>query len=435
MLDPEKVNILYVDDEEQNLIVFRTAFKKNYNVLTADSAKRGLEILAETEVALIITDQRMPEVTGIQFIQQLPEDQDAIKIILTGFSDVEAIIEAINTGMIYRYITKPWYKDELKITIDNAIEAYFLRQKNKRLIYELKEANENLEQKVIERTFQVNKQKEEIEEKNNKLEKAFLELERKNKEIERKNFDIQSSIRYAQRIQEAMLYYSKTSLNNIQEHFILFQPRDVVSGDFYWFAEKDGKTIVAAVDCTGHGVPGAFMSLIGNVILSQIVNEKGFSQANLILNELHAGIRKVLRHNDSEIRDGMDIALCVIDVNKRKLEYAGAKNPLYLVQDGQMHCVKADLFSVGGLNTDSMFTLHSLDISKQTVLYLFSDGFQDQFGGEENKKYMVKNFRKLLFKISHLSMVQQKHLLETELKNWMGQNEQVDDILVMGLKV
>lgn len=162
-VDEEKLSILYIDDEEDNLIVFKSAFRRFYKVYTANSGEEGLQILNTEDIALVITDQRMPRMTGVQFLQSLPEDKDVIRMILTGYSDVEAIIEAINTGKVYRYITKPWSKEELKVTLDNAIEAFRLRKTNKKLIQELKMANEYLEQKVLERTMEVSTQKIEIE--------------------------------------------------------------------------------------------------------------------------------------------------------------------------------------------------------------------------------------------------------------------------------
>lgn len=159
----EKPAILYIDDEEDNLLVFKSAFRRHFSVLTALSGEEGLEILKSQDVSVVITDQRMPKMTGVQFLKNLPDEKDMIRMILTGYSDVESIIEAINNGKVYRYITKPWDKDELKITMDNAIEAFQLRRANKQLINELKDANEDLEQKVIARTLEVNLQKQEIE--------------------------------------------------------------------------------------------------------------------------------------------------------------------------------------------------------------------------------------------------------------------------------
>jgi class 3 adenylate cyclase len=159
----EKPEILYIDDEEDNLLVFKAAFRRHYKVHTAQSGEEGLAILKEKDVSLVITDQRMPRMTGVQFLQHLPEDKDLIRMILTGYSDMESIIEAINTGKVYRYIVKPWDKEELKMTMDNAIEAFRLRRANKQLIQELKNANEDLEQKIVERTLEVNLQKREVE--------------------------------------------------------------------------------------------------------------------------------------------------------------------------------------------------------------------------------------------------------------------------------
>jgi class 3 adenylate cyclase len=163
MEELDKPSILYIDDEEDNLIVFKSAFRRIYKVFTAISGEEGLEIMSNEDIALVITDQRMPRMTGTQFLQNLPENGEVIRMILTGYSDVEAVIDAINTGKVYRYITKPWSKDELKITLDNAIEAFRLRRTNKKLIQELKDANEYLEQKVMERTVEVSTQKLEIE--------------------------------------------------------------------------------------------------------------------------------------------------------------------------------------------------------------------------------------------------------------------------------
>lgn len=159
----DKPSILYIDDEEDNLIVFKSAFRRFYKVHTALSGEEGLEILKTQDISVVITDQRMPRMTGVQFLKNLPEESDMIRMILTGYSDMESIIDAVNTGKVYRYIVKPWDKEELKITVDNAIEAFQLRRANKHLIQELKEANEYLEQKVLERTLEVNQQKEEVE--------------------------------------------------------------------------------------------------------------------------------------------------------------------------------------------------------------------------------------------------------------------------------
>jgi class 3 adenylate cyclase len=194
-----KYNILYVDDEINNLNSFRAALRRFYNIFTAQSGEEGIQILAENDIHIVVTDQRMPNMTGVQFLQRIPGDQDNIRIILTGFSDMESIIEAINTGKVYRYITKPWDKDELKITIDNAVETVVLRRNNKILIHELQEYNEQLEAKVAQRTLEIEKQKEMIEEEKAKSDSLLLnilpaeiaeELKREGRSFARKHEDV-----------------------------------------------------------------------------------------------------------------------------------------------------------------------------------------------------------------------------------------------------
>ncbi len=279
----------------------------------------------------------------------------------------------------------------------------------------------------------------------NMLVSANKELKEKNHIIEEKNQNITESITYAQRIQAAML----PTLNDIHvelpDSFVLFKPRDIVSGDFYWFAtphkyDESGNSItqnkimLAAVDCTGHGVPGAFMSMIGHSLLDEIVNERGIINPNQILTDLHAGVRFALRQQDSQNRDGMDMALVVICKKSNEMYFAGAKNPLVYIQDNEMHLIKGDSFAIGGEDTRRTYTCHTIDISKPTRFYVYSDGYQDQFGGPQGKKFMRKKLRELLFANAHKPMQEQKNILNDTIENWMAEaNErQIDDILVMG---
>jgi serine phosphatase RsbU (regulator of sigma subunit)/Tfp pilus assembly protein PilF len=260
-----------------------------------------------------------------------------------------------------------------------------------------------------------------------------------NETISKKNDEITSSINYSKRIQSAILPLEEQISPYLPEFFILYQPRDIVSGDFYWFEQKDGKSILAAVDCTGHGVPGALMSMMGNEILNEIVNHSNIVEADQILNELHKGIRYALKQDTSKNSDGMDIALVVIDHQNKKMEYAGAKNPLYFIQNGELSKIKADISSIGGhpLASNRGFTKHIIDISIPTTFYIFSDGYQDQFGGENYRKFMVKSFRDLLFEIHKEKVTVQKEILENTLNAWMSQcnAKQTDDILVIGVRV
>lgn len=421
----QKHRILYVDDEKYNLTAFKAAFRREYKVFTAETAAEGQEILKENDIELVITDQRMPEVTGVEFLKNIaPTHPHVIRMILTGFSDVQDIIAAINEGGVYRYITKPWDKDDLKITIDRALESYLLAQENRSLVSELQEANRTLEQKVVERTAEITKQKE---------------------VIEQKNLSILDSINYAERIQKASLPTQEEIAESLGEFFILYMPRDIVSGDFYWFhtlpdpETGNEKVIIAAIDCTGHGVPGAFVSLIGKNLLDQIVTMEGELSPDKILDRLHEEINRALNQEKSENRDGMDMTLCVIDKVAKKMEFAGAKNPLIRVKNGaaEAETYKTDRSSIGGfMENQASFTKQELELDGTSAIYLFSDGYQDQFGGPKGKKFMKKQMRELLTEIHQKPMSEQHDILHQKITDWMGEDEaQVDDILVIGMRL
>jgi serine phosphatase RsbU (regulator of sigma subunit) len=288
------------------------------------------------------------------------------------------------------------------------------------------------------------KQKKDIEEKNHELERQKDAIEEKNIRIQRINKNITGSINYASRIQQAMLPKPSTYLKYLKDVFVYFRPREVVSGDFYWFSrdEEKNKVFVAAVDCTGHGVPGAFMSLIGNTYLNQIVNSDHITEADLILNRLHESIRTSLNQAKNQSRDGMDIALCVIDYDNKVVEFAGARNPMIYIKDDELFQLKGDNMDIGGVQREKerKFTKQTIPLEEGMQIYLFSDGFQDQFGGPEKNKYMRKNFKDLLFKIHKSNMMIQMQLLTEAFESWIKQDDgsqmdQIDDVLVIGLKI
>lgn len=264
------------------------------------------------------------------------------------------------------------------------------------------------------------------------------EVVRQKEEIELKNQEITDSIQYASRIQSAVLPPGDYINQLLPERFILYLPRDIVSGDFYWLTSIDSKVITVAADCTGHGVPGAFMSMLGIAFLNEIVSKRDDIHAHEILNELRNHVIKSLHQTgkEGESKDGMDIALCIIDNKKMKLEFAGANNPLLLLRNGDIIQVKADKMPIGiHALTDQSFTLHELDIQKDDLLYTFSDGFPDQFGGPRNKKFMIKRFKELLLEIHHLDMEEQKKILKDTIYKWMEGTDQIDDIIVLGVKI
>lgn len=275
---------------------------------------------------------------------------------------------------------------------------------------------------------------------NRAKQKANHLLQEKNQQIDSKNKDITASITYARRIQKAMLTQEQNMQTQLPEHFIMYRPRDIVSGDFYWIEEEDGKIFIIAADCTGHGVPGAFMTMLGTQALSNIVVQNKVHSPELILFHLDVVLNRTLKSKDTMVRDGMDIAICVIDPQNKTLAYAGAKNPLIISQNGKSREIKGAPISVNGhRNSDSLFdiefTCHSIDISEPTTFYIYSDGYQDQFGGAKGKKFMKKRFRQLLAKIADQPLFTQQQILENTLDDWMQNHEQVDDILVMGIKV
>ncbi len=260
--------------------------------------------------------------------------------------------------------------------------------------------------------------------------------------LKEKNKKITESINYAKHIQESILPLENEVKNLLPDSFVFYLPRDIVSGDFYWISEVEGKIIIAAVDCTGHGVPGAFMSLIGNTLLNEIINEKHIIEPALILSNLHVGILKTLRQNIGEIncQDGMEMSLLVIDRKKSSIEYAGAMNPAYIVKDNKVIVIKPDVLSIGGIYSGStkdgeiQFTTRQLPIEKNMTLYLFTDGYMDQFGGPNNKKFNTLQFKNLLLEIQNKNMDEQKQAVEDAILTWKGVTRQIDDMLVIGMK-
>ena len=258
--------------------------------------------------------------------------------------------------------------------------------------------------------------------------------------IETKNKDITDSINYAKKIQDAILPEEEYISNALPNSFIFFKPRDVVSGDFYWFSEQHELNIIVLADCTGHGVPGALMSMIGTSLLSEIVNHRGITNPGEILDNLDTGIQKAFKKylsDEIENKDGMDISICTIDKSNTKLLYAGAFRPLIKIKNGAMEEYRGNRFPIGGGSSykKTTFTTHEITIKKGDNFYMFSDGFPDQFGGIKEKKYMNKQFKKLLMTINPQPSSSKLKLLEKAFTDWKGEIEQLDDILVLGFEI
>jgi serine phosphatase RsbU (regulator of sigma subunit) len=294
----------------------------------------------------------------------------------------------------------------------------------KNLITELKDINHGLEEKILDRTKEIHLQKEMVEEKNK---------------------EIVDSINYAERLQKAIL----PPLNNVKalvpQSFILFKPKDIVSGDFFWLDGRSNNLLIAAVDCTGHGVPGAMVSVVGANGLNRCVREYGLTKPGPILDKLTEIILETFETSDHQVKDGMDISLCHLHVEKAKndksatvlLEWSGANNPLWLLRKDatEIEEIKADKQPIGQFDNRIPFTTHEFELQSGDTFYLFTDGYADQFGGPKGKKFKYKTFQDLLVAMRNEPMEKQQEILNKEFETWRGELEQVDDVCIIGIRV
>ncbi|MBR4441091.1 MAG: SpoIIE family protein phosphatase [Bacteroidales bacterium] len=276
---------------------------------------------------------------------------------------------------------------------------------------------------------------------NAELQRQKNEIEQQKNLIEQKNCEITDSINYARKIQDSILLPETKLKKWLPQMFIYFKPKDIVSGDFYWFSKYENKYVITAIDCTGHGVPGAFLSMVGNTLLHEIVNIKHVFKPDVILTMLHTGIRLALNQSseDSENEDGMDMSLCTVDANLHRFQFAGAKNNLYVVQGDKLKILKANYYSIGGrqIRPDMQveFTCYDFMYDDNTSIYMFSDGYLDQFGGDDNEKFNTQRFREMILANRKLPMEQQKAILAETMDKWKGNRQQIDDFLVLGVKL
>lgn len=306
---------------------------------------------------------------------------------------------------------------------------WYIKNRELKLI----KANKVLEDKVELRTRELKIEKENVQRQNEEINIQKVELEKKNN-------NITDSIDSAKSIQDAILPPVKYIQSLLPETFVLYKPKDIVSGDFYWLHKAGDKILLAAVDCTGHGVPGAFMSLLGYNLLEDVVTNNKLTQPAAILDKLNAATIEVLRQNvgESAVKSGMDIALISIDTSKNELEYAGAHNALFIIRDNELTEIKANKLPIGNASTlvsGATFTNHSLKLQKNDIVYIFSDGYADQIGGPERKKFYYKPFKELLISMNGLSMDEQKNKLDEANTLWKGKRDQTDDILVIGIRI
>ena len=375
--------------------------ESNYIVSVATNGKQAIEILRRADnFNLVLLDINMPVMNGYETCKVIREDdklKDIPIIFLTALSDSDSIIKGFEVG-VQDYITKPFNSRELLARVETHLQL-------KDRTDQLKIANQSL--------HDINK-------------------------------EITDSINYAKIIQQALFPPVELLARNIPDHFIFYKPKDIVSGDFYWFKKVDNLFYIVAADCTGHGVPGAFMSMLGISMLNEITSNQEPFSANLILNELRNRIKSSLQQFEinSEINDGMDISMCILDLNTKIIQYSGAYNPLYLIRfdnDQNKYLLietRADNMPVGKYPIDDQsFTNHVISLKQNDSIYIFSDGYISQFGGETGEKFKKRRFQQILLEIQDKRMADQKEILEKTLLSWQGKQKQVDDILVIGIKI
>ncbi|MBA4322002.1 MAG: hypothetical protein C0408_04220 [Odoribacter sp.] len=371
-----------------------------------------------------------------QKVRSLEQQQEIQKLLIKQKDDDALVLQKTNESLEKDKILKETELENEKFARKMAVWLGVLMVLVALIILFSLISSRRKNQKLAESKKQIEKINADLGIRNTEVLKQNEKILQQKDIIEQKNQSITDSIQYASRIQSAVLppidFLSEWGIDS----FILYKPKDIVSGDFYWGMKKKGKIIAAAADCTGHGVPGAFMSMLGHAFLDEIVNTTEAENAADILNHLRDEIINALKQKGlaGEARDGMDISLVIIDPGAGKLDYAGANNPLYMISDGKMTKIAADRMPIGiHFTSFTPFTNHQINITKGDYLYIFSDGFADQFGGPKGKKYMYKPFQDLILRNHNKPMELQKEILDNTFIKWKSDREQVDDVLVIGI--
>jgi serine phosphatase RsbU (regulator of sigma subunit) len=348
--------------------------------------------MADDPPDLILLDIVMPGLDGYEVCRSLKADdrtRDIPVIFLTGEKDSESVVKAFNLGAV-DYVTKPFNIPELLARVNTQMA--------------LKRSKDSISRYV--------------------------------KDIESNNRQITDSINYASRIQNAILPTEKFLSEILNDYFILFRPKDIVSGDFYWVGKVNDKVLIISADCTGHGVPGAFMSMLGVAFLNEIIGRENISNPTEILSHMREMIVHSLgQDSGSENKDGMEMAVVSIDYNKKIIHFATTQNSLYLVRDKKLIETKCDEIPLSIHPKIYNFTNQTIEIKKNDQIYIFSDGYADQFGGPHNKKFKYKSFRQLILETSENPMKEQRKILEERFVDWKGDHDQTDDVILIGIKI
>lgn len=387
-------SILIVDDNPKNLQILGNYLQQEgYKVEFALDGKSALKWIKKTEFDLILLDIMMPVMDGFEVCRILKSDplyQKIPIIFLTAKTDTESIVNGFDVGAV-DYVIKPFKQKELIARVKTQIE----------------------------------------------IKRGRDEIARFLKEIEYKNKLIKYSIQSAQIIQKAVLKASENETDFFAEQFSLFIPKDIVSGDFYWFQRIDNKVLAGVFDCTGHGIPGAFMSILGVTLLNETVILEKITEPHLILTRLREKIIKALgqKGTDWEVKTGMDGSIISYDLKNKTLIFSGAFNPMYLIRNNEIIDFKGDNMPLAYHEKMSDFSYQELKTEPDDLIYLFSDGFVDQFGGQNDKKFHRSQFKEVLLKHHEKPLAEQKQMLLNVHLNWKGNEDQTDDITVIGLKL
>jgi serine phosphatase RsbU (regulator of sigma subunit) len=323
------------------------------------------------------------------------------------------------------------YHYELAGQFEKAFKNYKLYQKTRESV-QSDEAQSRLRNIEISHAIEKSEKEKEI------YRLRHVELKEAYDKIEEINIEITASINYARRIQQAILPRPSEIRGLKEKIFILYLPKDVISGDFYWFSRAGKKLIITAGDCTGHGVPGALMSMLGISFLGEIVNNRRITESGLILNELRKEVQRALHQKgvSDEAKDGMDISLCVINSSRNIIQYSGANNNLYLIRNGELIDYRADRMPIGIYDlVDRDFTSQNIQTKPGDLIYMFSDGYADQFGGPDHKKFKSSTLKAILTEIHESPLPEQKEILEKRFLDWKGNGPQIDDVLILGMKL
>ena len=433
--------VLIVDDTPKNIqLIGSILMQQKYRISVAKNGREALKVVKDVKPDIILMDIMMPELDGFETCKQLKNSQetrDIPVIFLTAKIEAEDIVKAFELGAV-DYVIKPFNSKELLVRVNTHLELKYAHEKIKKSEQELRKVN-----------AEIKAQRDEIE-----AQRDLLVVQRDLLVSQKQK--ITDSINYAQRIQSAVLPHQKYMNAVMPEYFVLYKPRDIVSGDFYWIKEVKNNLVVVVADCTGHGIPGAFMSMLGITLLNEQIRSSRIDKPGEILGRLRSKIKDMLVQEGKieEQKDGMDMAIAIIDNDNKKIQFAGAYNPLYLIRkkeklegdqieplatvqniDHYLIEIKGDKQPIGIHTIETDFTTHTIELKEQDTIYLFSDGFVDQFGGENRKKYKTPSFKKLLLSVQTKSLEEQKLIIDNAFETWRGKNEQIDDVCVIGIRV